>query len=474
MAKSFYFYDLETTGINPRNDRILQFAGQRTTMGLKPMGKPDNILVKLSDDVLPSPDAILVTGITPQITAAEGVTETKLVSYLVEKVFLPGTITVGFNSTRFDDEFIRFLFWRNFADAYEWQWKENRSRWDLLDVSRMVRALRPDGIKWPFASDGKPSNRLELLSSVNKLEHDNAHDALSDVQAMISLARLIATKQPKLFRYLLNIRDKKKVQALVESGQPLLYTSGRYPSEFEKTTIVTKVASDPERGSALVYDLRIDPTVFGKLSAEELAKRWQDWSPEAEYFPVKEMRYNRTPAVAPLNVLAKADEARLKLNMLSIESNNQKLKKIQKEFSEKLLAALALTRPKEQPGLVVDEQKVDEQLYDGFLGDSDRTKQRAVRAASGDELSGLNIDFGDDRLKVLMPLYKARNFPDKMSADEKTHWQAFRINKLIKSGQSKRFFARIEELLARPTISERDKNILGALEIYGQKTLPKT
>ena len=103
---TFYFYDLETSGINPRQDRIMQFGGQRTDMDLKPIGKPDNVLVKLSDDVLPEPDAVLIHGITPQKTKAEGISEAEFAKYLTTHVSVPDTIVIGFNNIRFDDEFI--------------------------------------------------------------------------------------------------------------------------------------------------------------------------------------------------------------------------------------------------------------------------------------------------------------------------------------------------------------------------------
>jgi exodeoxyribonuclease I len=172
--KTFYFYDLETSGFNPRTSRIMQFAGQRTNMDLEPIGEPNNILIKLTDDILPEPDAVLVTGITPQKTLSDGITEYDFLRIFDSEISINDTIFVGFNSVRFDDEFMRFTLYRNYYDSYEWQWKEGRSRWDLLDVARMTRALRPDGIEWPFDTNGKPSNQLGLLTSVNKLNHDNA------------------------------------------------------------------------------------------------------------------------------------------------------------------------------------------------------------------------------------------------------------------------------------------------------------
>jgi exodeoxyribonuclease-1 len=228
MATSFYFFDLETSGFSPRDDRIMQFAGQRTDMDLNLVGEPDNIFVKMTPDVLPQPDAVMVHGITPQQTLIDGITEAELAKYLTSQICVADTIMVGYNNLRFDNEFIRFTLWRNFHDAYEWSWKEDCSTWDLLDLARMTRALRPDGIKWPFAPDGKPSNRLQYLTAVNKLEHSNAHDALSDVMAAIDVARLIKSKQPKIFDYLLTHRSKNKVAPLV-TGAAIPASSRRLP-----------------------------------------------------------------------------------------------------------------------------------------------------------------------------------------------------------------------------------------------------
>jgi exodeoxyribonuclease-1 len=473
---TFYFYDLETSGFNPRNARIMQFAGQRTDMDLKPVGKPDNILIKITPDILPDPDAVLVTGITPQATLTDGITEAEFTKYLINKVCTPDTVMVGYNNVRFDDEFLRFTLWRNFYDAYEWHWKDGCSRWDLLDVVRMTRALRPDGIKWSFASDGKASNRLEFLSTVNKLEHTNAHDALNDVNVTIDLAKLIKTKQPKLFDYLLTLRDKKKVEALVTKGQPVVYTSGKYPSEYEKTTVAVRIAHNPFKNGALMYDLRIDPDDFTNLSAKEIAELWNLHGKDAPYFPVKTLAYNRCPAVAPLAVLDEEAAKRIKIDMAKVKENVAKLQKA-KDFGNKLTEALEIMQPKAQTTLVIDEQEVDGMLYSGFVSDADKTKMRVVRAASPDELS--DIEFTDDRLKALLPLYKARNFPKALSGEEQEHWEEFRKHRLLDGGDSSRaakYFQRVNELASQTAAGGQDihktQYLLEELNLYAQAIIP--
>ena len=145
-TSSFFFYDLETSGLSPHYQRIMQFAGQRTNDQLDPVGDPVNVLVKLSEDILPEPEAIIITKTTPQMTLAEGISEPELMKLLEKEVFTPGTTIVGFNNIRFDDEFVRAAAWRNFYDPYEWAYKDGRSRWDILDLVRMTRALRPEGV----------------------------------------------------------------------------------------------------------------------------------------------------------------------------------------------------------------------------------------------------------------------------------------------------------------------------------------
>jgi exodeoxyribonuclease-1 len=479
MASSFFFYDLETSGIDSRRARTMQFAGQRTDMNLKPIGEPVNELIALSPDVLPDPDAILLTGITPQQTLAEGISEAEFLKIFYADVVQPDTIFIGFNSIRFDDEFMRFLHYRNFYDAYEWEWKNGCSRWDLLDVVRMTRALRPDGIQWPFASNGKPANRLELLTSVNKLAHAHAHDALNDVLATIALASLIKDTHPDLFSFLLGQRSKKSVAALVEKDQPFVYTAGRYSSEYLHTSVVTRLTAHPQNDASLVYDLRVDPTPFLEMDVDELVNAWRyTRDPEVVRLPVKTLKYNRCPAVAPLGVIKDVKtQERLMLSLDSVQKNLALLKSQQTPFASRVLLALArLDEEREalQGTLVDDRLTVDERLYDGFIGDGDKTRMRAVREAKPSELSGLIGGFHDGRLQSLLPLYKARNYPKTLDVDELAAWENFCRQKLLDDGdqsRAARYFARLQEVAADHP-NKQQQFLLEELRLYGESILP--
>lgn len=426
MNESFFFYDLETSGLKPREDRIMQFAGQRTTPDLEPVGEPVNILVKMSDDALPSPSAINVTGITPQQTLIDGISEAAFCKYITEEIFTPGTCALGYNTVRFDDEFMRAILWRNFYDPYEWEWKDGRSRWDMLDVVRLTRALRPEGINWPVTPDGKPTNRLELLTKENGLSHEHAHDALSDVYATIAVAGMIRDKQPELFKYLFLNRGKKEVAKLVnlENPVPSVYTSGRYANEYNKTTVAVPIA--PSRnGNILVYDLR--------YNLEELLA---DETRESFYPVVKELCLNKCPAVAPLSVLTKLDGwGKIGLSPEKVEKNWQILNQ-HPEFKEQRRSENE-EAPSFPPAL-----EPEGALYDGFLNDKDRVKVEAVRNAEPAKLADFHPEFDDERLPELLLHYKGRNFPECLSEHENELYETYRLARLKRLAP--RFLAELE------------------------------
>jgi len=455
----------------------MQFAGQRTDLELVPTGEPINFLIKLTDDILPDVDAVLMTGITPQMTLADGLTEAEFLHEFENNIAIPGTIFMGFNTIRFDDEFMRCLHYRNFYDPYEWQWQDGRSKWDLLDVVRMTRALRPDGIQWPFDVHGKPTNRLELLTGLNKLSHEHAHDALSDVNATIEVARLIRNKQTKLFDYLFTMRDKNKLAELVESKEPFVYTSGRYSGEFEKTTVAVHVCAHPKHnGGSFVYDLRHDPAEYKDMTPEQLADKWR-WKKDSDEprLPVKKLQYNHCPAVAPLGVLDDASKERLKLDMGVINKHLAALRAM-KDLPDRLCAASELLERKQQIQLVSTDKDVDNCIYDGFFGGPDKQAMRVVRAANPSELSNLGLKFDDSRLEALLPLYKARNYPKAMSIEEHEEWEKFRARKLFTGqGQSRlaKYVARLEDVAKQPGLTGHQEYILEELKLYAESIMPE-
>ena len=470
MAKSYFFYDLETSGLNPRSDRIMQFAGIRTDENLKQIGDPYNLLVKLNDDTLPSPEALMVTGISPQATLSDGYTEAQFAKILYEEIFTPETIAIGFNNIRFDDEFIRYLFWRNFHDAYEWSWKDDRSRWDLLDAVRMTRALRPEGINWPTDAEGKATNRLELLTKENGLAHEKAHDALSDVEALIAVTGLIRDKQPQLFNYLFSMRDKKMVKKLInlDNREPFVYTSGRYNAEYNKTTVAFPLTSS-KNGNVVVYDLRYDPTPFFDKSQKELEdifyasweeRQKKDYTP----LPVKDLKYNQVPAVAPVNVLGKENGwEKIGLTLSEIEKH-KKILLSRPDFSEKI-RTLFENSPAFKKNI-----NPEAQLYDSFLPDKDRSLLYMIQNANANKLADLQPNFIDERLPELLLHYKARNYPTSLSEEESIKWEEWRAAHI--NSQLPNFIKSMQKL-SSGNLPEDKSFMLEELKLWAESIIPE-
>lgn len=486
--KTFFFYDLETSGLSARYDRIMQFAGQRTTFDLEPIGEPVNLLIKLDDDTLPSPNAIMVTKITPQSTTLDGLAEREFCAYALEELFTKDTIAVGYNSVRFDDDFMRHLFWRNFCEPYSWQWKDGRGRWDLLDVVRLVRALRPDGITWPLKrkldKDSKEivyaSNRLEYLTKLNNIDHDHAHDALSDVFGLIGVTKLLKTHQPKIYDYLFQIRDKSHVAQLVDlkNPRPFVYASGRYENEYGKTTVAYPICAGPN-GSIYVYDLRynlddLPQTEPEKPQAESTSRRRTPTYNDP--FPiVKKLAPNKCPAVAPLGVLDLETVPAVEVIIDDFDSKTSSDKKSPKTDKSPKNATDEKTSGWEKIGLskeIVEKnlktllshpdfiKKIAEQksadfpkslepeaaLYDSFLSNSDEILCSAVRNADASSLKNFRPKFADPRLAELFVHYKARNFPDLLSEAERESWEKYRFARLNR--QSENFLKELSALAA--------------------------
>lgn len=418
--ESFYWYDLETTGTNARWDRIVQFAGQRTDLDLNPIGEPLCTYVKLADDVLPNPDAALVTGITPALANREGEPEWRALQRIIEQLAQPGTCALGYNSLRFDDEFLRYSLYRNLFDPYAREWQHGNSRWDLIDLVRATGALRRDGIVWPQDDDGLPVYKLEELTQANGLEHGNAHDALSDVHATIAMARLIKTEQPKLFEYHYSIRRKKRIRELLEpiGARLCVHVTAMYPRTQYGCAPVVSVCRHPTNSNVIVVaDLSCDITPLLDWSEQEIQEAL--FAKGAAQRPgLKEVRLNRCPFVAGIEVLNDENQNRLGFDLKQIKERARRLAK--PGIAQKLMRVYAGRRAQLAQDHAASD--VDAALYDGFLKDGDRHRCNDLhdRLAQGEFAS---LDYEDERLGPLAQRLRARSFPEQLDSDGQQEWQ---------------------------------------------------
>ncbi|RLA36562.1 MAG: exodeoxyribonuclease I [Gammaproteobacteria bacterium] len=471
---TFYWHDYETTGIDLARDRPLQFAGLRTDLDLNPIGEPLTLFCQPATDMLPAPEACLITGITPQRARDEGVCEAEFIDRILAELARPDTCALGYNTLRFDDEVTRHALYRNLHDPYAREWRDGNSRWDLIDLVRTIHALRPEGIEWPRREDGTPSFRLEELTAANNLEHGPAHDALADVRGTLALARLLRARQPRLWDYLFNMRRKQVVWRLLDLDgmTPLVHVSGRYPAARGCLAVVAPVARHPQNPNAvIVLDLATDPACFDGLDSDAIAERVftaVDALPDGvERIPLKQVKVNRCPVLAPLKVLRPDDAARLGIDMASCERHLETLRQ-QPDLAQRVAAAFA------PPGGPVPDDP-DDQLYAGpFLGDDDRRRLAAVRMRPPTKLGDPLPSFDDPRLPEMVFRYGARNWPESLDATARADWEAFRRLRLTDPVASKghtlpAYFSRIAELRSERVGEGRTTAVLDALEAWGRE-----
>ncbi len=475
--QTFFWHDYETSGADPRRDRPMQFAGIRTDADLNVIGEPVMFYCRPSDDLLPHPDACLITGITPQKALEEGLCEADFIREIHAELAKPGTCGVGYNSIRFDDEVTRNTLYRNFYDPYAREWQNGCSRWDIIDMLRLTRALRPDGINWPTYDDGSPSLRLEDLTKANGIDHGAAHDALSDVTATIGMAKLVREKQPKLYEFVVGNRSKQAIQNKLDvvSMKPVLHVSSRYPVEFGNLAVIAPIGTHPvNKNAVLAWDLRFDPTPLMELSVEELNRlmytKREALSDDDPRIALKQIHINKCPIIAPAGMLNKEEAQRLSIEGDTCRTHLQILRGMN-GLQHKLMDLFS-----ENP--FEGESDPDLMIYaGGFFNDADKNSMELVRNADSDALMTLDPPFQDGRLEEMFLRYKARNCPSVLTSEQQQIWEEYRSRKLLGPDNSghltmNAFYERLNELYARPDCSDRDRHILEELAVYAESVYP--
>ncbi len=421
---SILWYDLETFGTHPQWDRIAQFAAVRTNDRFEEIEDPVLRYCAQSPDYVPHPDACLTTGITPQEANDRGVTEREFAAAIHEHLSEPGTTSAGFNTIRFDDEFIRALLYRNFYDPYGREYREGNSRWDILDLARMCRDLRPGGLEWPNDDEGKPAFTLKALAEANGIEHASAHDALADVRATIALAARIYEAQPRLFGYYYSLRKKDEVRRLLNLNkmEPVVHTSGMFTSAFGCTSVVLPLSVHPHRGNVVIaYDLRRDPSDWLDAEVTEIRRRVFSRKEDLENderIPLKGIHLNRSPAVAPLKTLTAERAAALGIDVEHCLANAQRIAS-RADIVQKARAVF-----QEPPRRHYHDPEL--QIYSGdFFPDEDRSVFERIRTSSPEDLKNDPPELFDPRGPELLRRYLARNFPASLSPEEADRWKSF-------------------------------------------------
>jgi exodeoxyribonuclease-1 len=473
---SFFWHDYETFGRVPRRDRPAQFAGVRTDADLNETGAPAMWFCQPAPDTLPDPESCLLTGILPQQALAEGLPEHAFAARIEAELAAPGTVGVGYNSIRFDDEVTRFLFWRNLIDPYAREWQNGCGRWDLLDAVRCTWALRPEGIEWPTHGAGemagRPSFKLEHLTAANGLAHEAAHDALSDVRATLALARLVKARQPRLWDFCLKLRHKDAVRAEMGVERPFLHLSGMYPVERGCMAVVWPLAPHPtNKNEVIVWDLAADPDELATLDADAVRRRLYTRADELPHgetrLPIKTIHVNKSPVViGNLKALGPARE-RWALDVDAAMRHAEKAAALGRSLDRLWAEVYARPAPAEAPD-------VDEDLYGGFVGHEDRRRLERLRKMPPERLAERRIAFDDARLEELLFRYRARNFPATLDGADTERWLRHCRARLLEGAGGAltlaAFFERIDALAEHA--DDRGQAILASLYDYAEGIAP--
>lgn len=473
MSETFFWYDYETFGIEPRSDRPAQFAGIRTNLELEEIDEPVNIYCKPASDAIPSPMSCLITAITPQYCQENGVLEYEFASIISRELSAPNTIGVGFNNIKFDDEFNRFLFWRNLFDSYAHTWRDGCRRWDLTKAVQALYSLKPHAIIWPQDETKIVSTKLENLCTANNIRHESAHDALSDVRATIGLARLIKKVEPKFFDYCLKLRNKdfvlsqfssinkKKPELLpIDKRSPILHVSQMLgAARGFLATVYPLLVHPTNENEIIVWDLQSDPRVLADLSADEIKTRIftrnEDLPNDLKRLPIKTIAINQSPfVISDRRVLTNERASQLDIDLDKIENHVEHARKLQLDIS---LWQKVYSR-------TYDPVDVDESLYQGFILDTDRAQLERARKLNGSDLSKNKWSFTDSRLNELVFRYRARNFPDHLNSEELAKWKGICFEKIDKKMPV--FNKELEELRSKASNSET--NILDQVQLWAQ------
>ncbi|MDI1293090.1 MAG: exodeoxyribonuclease I [Methylobacter sp.] len=468
-TQTFYWHDYETFGTDPRRDRAVQFAGIRTDFDFNIVGDPLVVYCKPAADCLPHPDACLITGITPQLAEQKGVCEAEFIRLIHEQLAQPNTCTLGYNSLRFDDEVTRNCLYRNFYDPYAREWQNGSSRWDLIDVVRAAKALRPEGIVWPVNEEGGSSFRLDQLTRDNNIAHEAAHDALSDVYATLAIAKLVKQVQPRLYQFLLQHRVKAEALNLLQLGsfKPVVHISGKYPAAKNCLAVVLPVCKHPTNTNGIiVYDLSVDPEPMLRLSVEEIQRRIftaaADLPEGVARIPLKTVHINKCPVLAPVSVIRPDDAQRLAIDLALCYANSDRIKAAV-GLAEKLAAVFSGHTYAEQ------DSDPDLEIYSGgFFTENDKKQMAKIRGMLPEQLAKATFNFIDSRLPEMLFRYRARNYPDTLTGDEQLRWDAFCVKRLTgrQAGSGillDDYFSRLKELR-----SDENTNIgiIDALNAY--------
>ncbi len=404
MKKTYLFYDIETTGLNKAFDQVLQFAAIRTDRQLNEIER-HRLAVKLRPDVIPSPGAMITNRLSVE-DLASGLSEFEAIGQIHELMNQRETISLGYNSLGFDDEFLRFSFHRNLLPPYTHQFQNGCRRMDLLPIAVMFWLYKRDVITWPQIQS-KPSLKLEHIREANQLSGGPAHDASADVAATVELARRFFKKQ-KMWNYLMGYFEKETdahriadipsafESALGNHRQALMVSSEYGPQQMYQIPVLSI-------GNSIPYS---NQTLWLRLDLPELRETKAGTIDDSTWIVRK--RYGEPGILLPpnqryLKFLSDRRKAVVAENLKWLQSNPSKLQQIVNYHREYTYPFIPNLDP-------------DAALYQiGFFTRSDEKLFKAFQAAPLDEKEAIAKRLKSQDARILAVRLLGRNYLQQIS-----------------------------------------------------------
>jgi exodeoxyribonuclease I len=403
----FVFYDLETTGISPEFDQPLQFAAIWTDETFVEKARI-NIRCRLAPHILPSPQALIVTRVTPDHLIDPSLPSlldfAQQVAELTER-WSP-SIWVGYNTMNFDEEVLRQTFYQNLLpNIYATQFNGN-TRFDILPAVYAAFIRDPDLFAWPTDDTGRRSFKLDRLAPANGFNAHNAHDALGDVEATIHLARQFATRSPALWAELLQAAHKAQVQGKLETFRPLELVTRFGGGEPRAYTGCFCGYSQGNAAQAAFFDLdAADPAELITASDEALFAA-VDGTPKI----IRGISTNKAPALIDL-----AAPSAEHLRRAAIIADAP-------EFRKRVGVAMA-ARFVEDPD--APPKPVERQIYGEFYSNADKQLLQEFQHATWSRRQEIIASLSDPRLRQLGRRLVAFYSPELLTADEMMLFKAY-------------------------------------------------
>lgn len=392
--QTYLFYDIETTGLNKSFDQVLQFAAIRTDLNLKEIERYE-LKVKLNPDVIPSPYAVLTHHIGIK-EAQTGISEWDAIRQIHQWMNAPGTISLGYNTLGFDDEFLRFSFYRNLLPPYTHQYANQCGRMDCYPIAIMFYLFKNHVLKWP-EKNGRVSLKLEDINDSNKFASGRAHNAMVDVEATLALTECFF-KERETWDYLIGYFNKKidEERSTLASNEDALMVYGKFGNQQNFLSPVISLGTHYHYKNQLW--LRLDSENLTNTSSENIKET--TWAV-------------RKKLGEPGFILPRKDRflGQVKQDILTLSQNNKRWLFENPALLQQIKKYHAEFKYPEFP-----KADIESRLYlDGFWSSDEDKFCRQFHQANSKEKSSMTDQLRKSKLKQMAVRIMGRHFPDTLT-----------------------------------------------------------